>query len=56
MNFETLPVNIEQNIEAEEIENELEIQEEELRKEVAQKGYGQLAKIARKFIFQIDHK
>jgi hypothetical protein len=54
MNFEKLPVNIESS--AEEIENELEIQEEELRKEVAQKGYGPLAKIARKFIFQIDHE
>lgn len=51
MNFEVLPKNIEQSPEAEEIEDELDIQEEGLEKEVAQKGYGKLAKIARKFVF-----
>ena len=53
MNFEKQSVNIEQDYEteAEELENGLEIQEEELRKEVAQKKYGPLTKIARKFAF-----
>ena len=51
MNFEVLPKNIEQSPEAEEIEDELDVQEEGLKKEVSQKGYGKLAKIARKFAF-----
>ena len=52
MNFERLPVNIESG--AEEIEDELDAQEEGLKKEIAQKEYGKLTKIARKFVFKID--